>query len=113
MPRYREKAAHEGEKLRAQKALREQVEEAIFTLVDDLRKGRLVLFPQELTAPKALALADLILRIQPEDKDAAPILKDLRAAWLKALKAAPDVSVPEPPSKPERIRGYSKRQRRE
>src|SRR5262249_49813698 len=108
LPTYKEKAEREGAKLRAEKTLKEQVEEATFALVEDLRKGRLVLFTQELTAPKALALADLIQRIQPDTEDKTPVLKELRSALLKALEAAPDTSIPEPARKPERIRGYKK-----
>jgi hypothetical protein len=109
LPGYREKAAAEGAKLRAGKELREQIEEATLGLVDDLRRGRLVLFLNELTAPKALALAELIDRLRPDDEDAGPLTAELRAGLLRALGTAPDVSLPEPPPKPQRIRGYRKR----
>jgi ATP-dependent protease HslVU (ClpYQ) ATPase subunit len=109
LPRYKEKAAVEGAKLRADKELKEQIEEATYGLVEDLRRGRLVLFPNELTAPKALALAELIARLRPGSKDADPLVAELRAGLLRALNAAPDASLPEPPPKPQRIRKYSKR----
>jgi hypothetical protein len=108
LPRYKEKAEREGAKLRAEKTLRQQVEEATYALVEDLRRGRLVVFTRELTAPKALALAELIQRVQPDTENRSPVLKDLRSALLKALEAAPDTSIPEPPSKPEKIRSYKK-----
>ncbi len=108
LPRYKEKAQREGEKLRADKSLREQIEEATFALADDLRRGRLVLFTQELTAPKALALAELIHRARPGTDEKTPVLRELRAALLKAIEAAPDTSIPEPAPKAQRIRGYKK-----
>jgi hypothetical protein len=110
LPRYKEKAEREGAKLRAEKTLREQVDEATFALVEDLRRGRLVLFTQELTAPKALALVELIQRVRPGADEKTPLLRELRAALLKALEAAPDVSLPEPGPRPERIRAYRKSQ---
>ena len=107
LPEYKQKAAAEGEKLRAGKCLlQEQVEEAALGLLDDLRRGRLVLFVNELTGPKALALAELIERLRPEGENADPLAAKLRQALLQALKAAPDVAVPEPPSKPKPVRGY-------
>ena len=110
LPRYKEKAAAEGARLRAGKELREQVEEATFGLVDDLRRGRLVLSSSELSAPRALALAELIRRLRPDDAEADPLADELRAGLVRALKAAPDVSPPEPPpKKPRRIREYRRR----
>jgi Ribbon-helix-helix domain len=108
LPKYKEKAEREGAKLRAGKAWKQQVEEATYALVDELRTGRLVLSTKELTAPKALAVADLIHRIRPDGEERPAVLRDLRSALLKALEGAPDVSIPEPTSKPERIRAYKK-----
>ena len=109
LPRYKERAAAEGERLRAGKKLREQIEEATLELADDLRRGRLVLTRDQLTAPKALAVAELIRRLRPEGEDAGSLAAELRAGLLRALDAAPDVSLPEPPPKPQRIRGYRRR----
>ncbi|MCA1684960.1 MAG: hypothetical protein LC745_03045 [Planctomycetia bacterium] len=109
LPRYKEKAVAEGEKLKAGKDLREQIEEATFGLVEDLRRGRLVLLPSELSAPKAMALVELIQRLRSEGEDAGPLAAELRAGLLRALKAAPDTFQPEPPPRPQRIRRYSKR----
>ena len=109
LPRYKERAAAEGQRLRAGKQLREQVEEATLELADDLRRGRLVLTRDQLTAPKALAVAELIRRLRPEGEDAGSLAAELRAGLVRALQAAPDTSLPEPPPKPQRIRGYRRR----
>jgi antitoxin component of RelBE/YafQ-DinJ toxin-antitoxin module len=109
LPRYKEKAAAEGVKLKEGKRLREQVEEATTELVEDLRRGRLVLTPDQLSAPKALAVAELIQRLRPHGEDAGPMAAELRAGLLRALKAAPDASPPESPASPQRIRKYRKR----
>ena len=111
LPRYKERAAAEGQRLRAGKQLREQVEEATVELADDLRRGRLVLTRDQLSAPKALALAELIHRLRPDGEDTGHLAAELRVGLLRALQAAPDVSLPEPQPKPNprRIRRYRKR----
>jgi predicted DNA-binding ribbon-helix-helix protein len=108
LPRYKERAAAEGMKLKDGKRLREQVEEATAELVEDLRRGRLVFTPDQLSAPKALALAELIQRLRPDGEDAGPLAAELRAGLLRALQAAPGVSPPELPAIPQRIRKYRK-----
>jgi hypothetical protein len=109
LPRYRERAAAEGVKLKDGKRLREQVEEATAELVEDLRRGRLVLTANQLSAPKALAVAELIQRLRPDGEDAGPLAAELRSGLLRALKAAPDASPTELPARPQRIRKYRKR----
>jgi len=111
LPRYKERATAVGEKLRAGKRLREQIEEATVELADDLRRGQLVLTRDQLSAPKALAVAELIHRLRPDGEDTGHLAAELRAGLLQALQGAPDVSLPEPQAKPnpQRIRGYRKR----
>jgi hypothetical protein len=109
LPRYKAHAAAEGEKRRADKALREQVEEATVELAEDLRRGRLELKLDELSAPKALAIAELVQRLRPGGGDAGPLAAELRAGLLRALEAAPGAPPPGPPPKPQRIRSYRRR----
>jgi predicted DNA-binding ribbon-helix-helix protein len=109
LPRYRSLAAAEGEKRRADKALREQVEDSTVELAEDLRRGRLELKLDELSAPKALAVAELVQRLRPGGGDAGPLAAELRAALLRALEAAPGGDSPATPPKPQRIRKYRRR----
>jgi hypothetical protein len=69
-----------------------------------------VLSSSELSAPRALALAELIRRLRPDDAEADALADELRAGLVRALKAAPDASPPDPPPKtPRRIREYRRR----